>query len=392
MTQTKTDEPLPLTKELLDTWANDSKGPVALHLKQKLLPVEGEGGVIFPPTYADIGYNIDTLSDGTKVATIDSVGSQANRMEPIFKSTGRNEKGEELNPLAKLVPQIEIKYADGKSVSILEVGHRLGDALIRSSDLNKASQQAFRALLDRGNAQEIAKLAPTSLVFGVWDSRDTQAKLPRLVQSVIRAWGVDPLTRSAQYNPPIDYSAINVFTDKEKANQEGDPKSPLAKRGFVHVPSGAALGGIVCRGGIEQDITINLIALRRLQSGNDEESKRLQRYLLGLSLVAATAPLDGFLRQGCLLTPDPSSPASWHIVMRDGKRRAASELTHDFAKAYAASKVEEFGLGESKTVEFSKDLAKADAKASDKMAASGGKSGKEGKGKNESTEGTAEQA
>jgi hypothetical protein len=33
---------------------------------RKLVPVEGEGGVIFPPTYADIGYNIDTLSDGTK--------------------------------------------------------------------------------------------------------------------------------------------------------------------------------------------------------------------------------------------------------------------------------------------------------------------------------------
>jgi hypothetical protein len=48
-------------------------------------------GVIFPPTYADIGYNIDTLADGTRVATIDTVGSQANRLEPIFKSTGKNE-------------------------------------------------------------------------------------------------------------------------------------------------------------------------------------------------------------------------------------------------------------------------------------------------------------
>src|SRR5436190_17838343 len=107
-----------VSAELLDTWATDPNGPVALHLKQALLPVEGEGGVIFPPTYADIGYNIDTLSDGTKVATIDSVGSQANRMEPMFKSTGKNEKGEELNPLAALVPQIEIilnvKEKDGE--------------------------------------------------------------------------------------------------------------------------------------------------------------------------------------------------------------------------------------------------------------------------------------
>jgi CRISPR-associated protein Csb1 len=259
-----------VTNELLDQWATDPNGPVALHLKQKLLPVEGEGGVIFPPTYADIGYNIDTLSDGTKVAIIDSVGSQANRMEPMFKQAG----------YAALVPQIEVEYAQDKRVSILEIGHRLGDALIRSSSLQKEAQDAFKALLGSGNAQLIAKLAPTSLVFGVWDSRDTQAKLPRLVQSVIRAWGVDELTRAAQYNPPIDYSALEVFSDEEKAKQEGDPKSPLAKRGFVHVPSGASPGGIVCRNGIEQHITINLIALRRLQAEKpeSENTAKLRHY------------------------------------------------------------------------------------------------------------------
>src|SRR5437762_8546620 len=126
-----------VSAELLDTWATDPNGPVALHLKQKLLPVEGEGGVIFPPTYADIGYNVDELSDGTKVVTIDSVGSQANRMEPIFKRA----------PYAALVPQIDIKYGNEKVVSILEAGHRLGDALIRSTELQKPAQDAFKLLL-----------------------------------------------------------------------------------------------------------------------------------------------------------------------------------------------------------------------------------------------------
>ena len=93
---TKVAEVTTVTSALLDTWATDPKGPVALHLKQKLLPVEGDGSVIFPPTYADIGYNIDTLSDGTRVATIDSVGSQANRMEPIFKAAA---DGRAENPL-----------------------------------------------------------------------------------------------------------------------------------------------------------------------------------------------------------------------------------------------------------------------------------------------------
>ena len=337
-----------VTNELLDQWANDTDGPVALHLKQKLLPVEGEGGVIFPPTYAGIGYNIDTLSDGTKVATIDSVGSQANRMEPVFKQ----------QKYKHLVPQIEIDFDSGK-VSILEVGHRLGDALIRSSELKDEAQAAFNAMLESGDALPIAKLAPTSLVFGVWDSRDTHAKLPRLVQSVIRAWDVDVLTRSAQYGPPIDYSALDVFSDEEKAKQQGDPKSPLAKRGFVHVPSGTAPGGIVCRNDIEQNITINLIALRRLHASSPEESKKMRSYLLGLSLVAATAPLDGFLRQGCLLVP--GSESFWQFINRNGKRIEAKGFDHDSANNYATIKAKEFDVPEGKTVHFDKKLAKADA-------------------------------
>ena len=129
------------------------------------MPVEGESGVIFPPTYAmgdgKSPYNIDVLSDGTKVCTIDGVGSQANRMEPIFKAA----KAGEPNPLSKLVPQIDIAYGNEKTVSILEAGHRLGDAVVRSSELKDEAQKAFKLFLDTGDASALAKLSPTSLVF-----------------------------------------------------------------------------------------------------------------------------------------------------------------------------------------------------------------------------------
>lgn len=341
-----------LNAQLLNTWANDPAGPVALHLKQRLVPVEGEGAVIFPPTYADIGYNIDTLSDGTKVATIDSVGSQANRMEPIFKH----------EPYSGLVPQINIAYGDGRHVSIFEVGHRLGDALIRSTEIGKSAQNAFRRFLDQGDVTDLARLAPTSLVFGVWDSRDTQAKLPRIVQSTIRAWDVDVLTCSAQYKPPIDYAALEVFSEDDKAKQEGDPKSPLAKRGFVHVPAGAAPGGVVCRGRIERQITVNLIALRRLSATDAQITEALQRYLLGLSLVAVTTPLDGFLRQGCLLVPDANEAAKWNVVHRNGGREAV-ELSETAAAQYARETARDFQIEEGKNLTFDKALAVADAKA-----------------------------
>lgn len=348
-----------LSNARIDGFADDPNGPVALHFRQSLLPVEGPGSVIFPPTYADVGYNVDELADGTKVAAIDSVGSQANRMEQAFLPA-RAEEPE--NPRARLVPQIDIAYGNEKSVSILEAGHRLGDAIIRSTALKDRAHEAFRAFLDRDDVAPLAKLAPTSLVFGVWDSRDTGAKLPRIVQSTIRAEDVDELTRSAQYNPPLNYANLDVFTDAEKEKQQGDPKSPLAKRGFVHVPAVRTHGGVIARGPIRRDVTVNLIALRRL---NGENGQALRCYVLGLSLVAATAPLDGFLRAGCLLTIDPDDSGVWRAVARNGARDTVV-LDEGTALDYACAAADAFGVGSSRLVAFDGKLAKADTKAKTK--------------------------
>jgi CRISPR-associated protein Csb1 len=355
-----------LSEETIKSWI-DPKGPVALVLREHLMPVEGEDAVFFPPTYADVGYNIDELSDGTKVATIDSVGSQANRMEPVF-GAGDAE-------LSKLVPQVTIDIGEGRTVSILEAGHRLGDAIVRSSALKDDAQAAFNDLLTKGDATKLAKLGPTSLVFGAWDSRDTQAKLPRIVQSVIRAWNVDALKRSAQYVPAIDYAKLEVFSEEDKEKAEGNNKSPLAQRGFVAVPATGALGGIVARGPIVRDVTINLIALRRLNAADGADA--LRRYVLGLCLVAVTEPLDGFLRQGCLLVPKPEQPAGWEEVARTGAR-AKVALTNADARKLAGKWAQEYGVGPARTVKFGKELAKADlqdkdaakAKAKGKKAAS----------------------
>ncbi len=346
------------------SWANENNGQVALHIKQRLVSVEGEKAVIFPPTYADIGYNINTLSDGTKVVTIDSEGSQANRIEPIFKR--KKDEGPVSNVLSTLVPQIYIKYSDNKCLSIFDIGHRLGDAVIRCTnskkgtteefDLSLAAKEAFNRFLNNNDATGIAKLAPTSLVFGVWDSRGTQAKLPRIIKSIVRAWDVDVLHRSAQYNPPLDYTALDVFNEEEKAKQEGNPKSLLAQRGFVHVPSGKAHGGIIAHGPIERDVTVNLVALRRLAG---EKADALQSYILGLALVAATAPLDPFLRQGCLLVPDPKVQGEWMQIERTGHRNPV-ELNKDTAFAYAKKAADEFGVGPDRTVAFDKERAKED--------------------------------
>jgi len=360
-------EALIITNDLIEGWANDPTGPVALHLKQKLVPVEGEGGVVFPPTYAGTRdgegprYNIDVLADGTKIATIDSVGSQANRMEPIFKR----------DPFAALVPQIEITFGNAPGVSLLDIGHRLGDASVRNSALKAEAQQAFEDFRIRADAMAIGRLAPTSLVFGAWDSRGEGAKLPRIVQSVIRAWEVQELKRSAQYGPPVDYAALDIFSEEDKAKAEGNTKSPLAQRGFVHVPAGEAPGGIITRGGIFRDVTVNLIALRRLNEGRSD-GPALRRYILGLALIAATEPQDGFLRQGCLLVPDCDTPAHWTLVGRLGDRKVLA-IDPDMLRAFATEAAGIFGVAARRSAAFAPKLAAEDLHDKKKAKAGKGK-------------------
>ncbi|MDZ4783714.1 MAG: type I-U CRISPR-associated RAMP protein Csb1/Cas7u [Planctomycetia bacterium] len=333
----------------------DDAGPPALVIREYLMPVEGDGGVLFPATFAAGdgfagGYNIDTDTSGKSVCLVDSVGSQANRIEPLFMQEKYRE----------LVPQVVIN-AGGKQVNLLEAGHRAGDALLRCTSLQGELRAAFDAVL-RGDAEPMAKIAPTSLVFGVWDSRDTQAKLPRLVASTIRALNVRRLTRAAVYTPPLDYSALDVFSAEDRAKAEGNNKSPLAQRGFVHNPASAAYGGVIADGDIRRDATLGLAALRMLHSGKDrDKTLAMRRYILGLSLVAFTSPPASYLRQGCMLVLHPDQPREFVEVHFDG-RRAPCDISHEIALAFAIEAAKGFGVGRNRTVDFENARAQNDVK------------------------------
>jgi CRISPR-associated protein Csb1 len=372
-----------VTASILNQWATDPAGPVALHLKQKLLPVEGEGGIIFPPTYADIGYNIDTLADGTCVATIDSVGSQANRLEPIFKASTGSSRDQ------WLVPQIEIllrtedcgecgrcRAAQGENGqkgkkktqcenphkvtrSILDLAHRGADAVVQSCPgLAALLADAFQKLRRTGDASLLCEIAPTSLVFGVWDSRGGSGeKRPRLVRSIIRAWDVEPLHAAAQFN-----SVWKTLDDDQKATLKETAKVKkvkLSEKGFADAPgvfrkteripqySGGApnpearvLGGVLARGRIEREVTLNLVALRGLRAGKGETD--LRKYLLGLSLVVATADIDLFLREGCHLRY--AGEDTWLKIPRRGDPAAFTleASAKDYANSTAYSYREEW--------------------------------------------------
>lgn len=312
----------------------------ALVIRESLIPVEGKDGVVFPATYAagtgfKGGYNIDSHKEEQNVCLIDSVGSQANRMEPLFKKP----------PYNALVPQITVQ-AGSKKINLLDAGHRAGDAIARCSALQEPLQKAFEEVL-ASNYEPLARIAPTSLVFGVWDSRNTQAKLPRLIASTIRAFDVRELTRSAQYFPAAKYVDDELIPDHKGVKKE---KEAYAKRGFVAHPATGTHGGVIADGGIRRDATLGLAALRLLKAKEDEnaeEKKRtltLRRYIFGLALTAFTAPVENYLRQGCMLVNDPKNPAKIQEVHWNGQRNPI-HFSHDNARDFAQAAAKEFGVG-----------------------------------------------
>lgn len=365
-----------LSYDTINAWADDIKGPVALHLKQKLLPV-GEDGIIFPPTYADIGYNIDTLPDGTKVALIDSVGSQANRMEPIFKD----------GPYSRFVPQIEVtlhtKEHDGgthiEKRSLLDLAHRSADAVVYSCpELAPSIEEAFRVLRQDNDAGPLCQLAPTSLVFGFWDSRgESSEKRPRLVRSIIRAWNVEPLHAAAQFN-----SVWKALDDDQKNQLEKEAKTKrtkLSEKGLADAPAtfrktkvaqyldgspnpeARVLGGVFATGTIERNVTVNLVALRAINGADEEKTKSIRRYLLALTLIAATAEIDLYLREGCHLRyagddlwsaiPRRGEPESIDLTSEDAQKILldyAKETVEPFSKEWPKELIYKFDLNEAK--------------------------------------------
>lgn len=336
-----------------DHWLDDESSFAALTIHQWFEPAEGKDAIIFPPTYAKpttmrsdeewLGYNIDHFPDGANVCQLDSVGSQANRMEPIFARPRYRH----------LVPQVQIhaKTADAdRLIDILEAGHRAADAIVRFSTLGPELHAAYMAVRQHGDVEPLARLAPTSIVFGSWDSRATQVKLPRIIRSVLRAYNVRVLRRSAQYST----IAGEILEDEAETTQKG----PKAELGLAHVPATYSHGGVRVFGEIRRDSSLNLEALRALAPA-DGERLPLLRYILGLSLVALTAPMETSLREGCQLVADPERPAQWHLVHHDGTRESVA-LSHDEVLDYATDAASAFGVqDQDQPAEFDAELAKS---------------------------------
>ena len=300
---------------------------VAAVVTEYLEPVAGKNASFYPPTYADHGYVISGA-----VALVDSVQSQANRLEAIFK------EGE----YATLVPQIHLKE-EGGLTNLISIGHRLADAAVLYSSGSPIASAAFEAAQHEDFTQ-LAKVNPTALLLGVWDSRRTGVKIQRALAFSVDANGVTSVfDRAAQYWASIDSKTKAMLQSHHDSTEDGSERktrSKMSVEGFNDIPSfDEGKGGVIAKEIVRTGV-LNLSALRKY----DEP---LRDYLLGLGLVMLTYPLNHDYRSGTLLVHDAARPTKIEVVYRNGKREPIT-LTHKNALAFAQEAAKTFGVGENR--------------------------------------------
>jgi CRISPR-associated protein Csb1 len=373
----------------------DSADSAAIVIRELLRPVDGPRGAFFPPTFAGIGQGkksdyhivrIGPMADDPERAsrdgltanrcTVDSVPSQANRLESrLLRYSG------------KYIPKVTIsgsRVGEGL-LDLLEVGHRVGDAVLRYTSDN--GYQQFRNALGafvKGDSSPLTHLAPTSLVFGHWDSRPggTKSKARRILRSEIVAYNVARATKRSQYwssvDPEVNEELGQILAEaKEAASHDPETKNPASQLGMTDVPAPESPGGVIAFGNIERTSIIALSGLRALtafdapgSAGESDEavSQRsaisdhatlnLRRYLFALALAAVANTGVWDLREGCILVRNGPKPTG---DLADGDAPIALMLVSYTGKEepFALPSDVEAYLREAADAFFSKGLPKA---------------------------------
>lgn len=343
-----------------DDLLKDDADVAAIVIRERLRPVQGARGVFFPPTFAATGrgksdYQIDWFSprDEDRKApeaaakegvianrcTVDSVPSQANRLEAkLLKYSGTS------------IPKITItgsRVGQG-SIDLQEVGHRVGDAVVRYSKVKVTNNgkeeerdgfESFEAALQayvKGDAAPLARLAPTSLVFGHWDSRDsatkksTKSKARRLIRSEIVAFNLQKVTKRSQYwssiDPEVSQELEQILKEaKEAAQEDPNTKNPASQLGMTDVPAPESPGGVIAFGPIERTAIIALSGVRALATFkaptdagvtdiDPDKTLALRRYLFALALASAADPGVWDLREGCILVRESKTDENKKVI------------------------------------------------------------------------------
>jgi CRISPR-associated protein Csb1 len=359
----------------------------------RLQPAGGKGDKVFPPTYATgdkatTRYAFeDRRIDGQTVKTVllDSVASQANRIEESLQAAWEEER---LSfPLITVDFSKEDGIEDLDTISALQAPHRIADALLRDSLDAKDQKTRFRdtkigqAYTDATvrNATAVYLFCPTALVFGVWDSTGPKgglgSKFQRALVSEIVGVGAAAGVKTASRLDPAGIQAnVDVYhgkgdTEDWTANEElaleknGKPV-PFSRKGAEGIGKPSAVnhsnvaptiedkaGGVTIDYALQTTV-LSLPALRRLRfPGNGdgtqlagkeridaENAVRTTLAALAIAGVVEQRTRGYDLRSRSFLIPEDGEPLSFELVPADGGDGKRYSLgTQEASKLLAAA-------------------------------------------------------
>lgn len=330
----------------------------------RLQPVGGRGDKIFPPTYPG-ARNTDPPRhvferrriEGGEVwcVLIDSVQSQANRLEEVLLAASDGEEHREPVP----IPCVAVDFRDAglaplERITSLDAPHRIYDAILRDSlldgvDFMQSEEGRRIASATPADATALLEVSPTALVFGAWHSQGEGgglgAKFPRTIVSEIMAidtpveeFVVDQRTgeigartagrhTGSRIDPLGILRKVEVFkgtsgwsTDQKSAGKAAKRVRPSEINHSNIAPSIEPLG-VTCDHA-EHRVTITLAGIRRLRFGGGERDAAARALVASLGLLAIVEQdARGYaLRSRCDLVCEGTAPIE--LVNSDGSTTA----------------------------------------------------------------------
>ncbi len=285
------------------------------------------------PSYAgEKGQKDSRFATWGNDAVLDSVQSQANRIEAVF--TGYPD----------LVPATQVVYPD-TAIALVEVPHRAADPAI---------SYYFRQELESLSSQPelLAKRAPTSLLFGVCDIRGGRnIRLTRAIASDVIVRNGTTRPAASSLSTPFSNEVRADFA--EKLREHG---STGAEIGVEQIPAYSERGTIdVSHATIERTAVFSLEVFDQYKS-----NPALYDYLVGLALVALLTPTTSILRSGTTLVRQ-SRKVEIFTDLKPADTIDENGLFDEVLK-FARDAAKKFGIGQAETLKVDIDRIIADAK------------------------------
>jgi CRISPR-associated protein Csb1 len=355
----------------------------AIRIRARYEPAAGKGAKVYPPTFGsqnrgapyliEMRY-VDGADTAVETVLLDSIGSQANRIEAALLDALKRKEPLGTNGTSFALPLLIVEAnIHGRAIQLtsLEMPHRSADAYLRDSERNgkKFDDTDLGKKLRAAKLDDVTVLyqhCPTALVFGTWDSHRGR---PELSFKSARVWtsemfGVEPklgFKVGSRMDPlgmlggevqrgdkakadedPYEWRLIKIEGDQTKEDVSGAPAGALSKKdklsnvGHGNYPPEVSDGGVAVRD-IHRVAALSLAGLRRfhfpVEGKVDQDRDAAGRTVLAtLALLGdrlAFSSADLFLRSGCDLVQMQERIVA---VKRGGNE---DELTFDINDAKA---------------------------------------------------------